>query len=441
MILWAQSKELTMVKVSIIIPVYNAEKYLDECMQSVINQTMDDIEVICMDDGSKDSSLEILEEYEKRDKRIKVIHKDNSGYGDTVNKGIDYASGEYIGIVEPDDYIKPDMMEKLYDCAKRNDLDIVASNHLRFCDDNGIRLFESIKIFSDSTLYGKVINPHDNTKIIQGIYINAANLFKKKFLQSNNIRHNTSPGASYQDIGFTYQTLMFSEGIMLFDDAFYCYRQDNPLSSTTNTGNYSCVIKECDFLYNIIKNRTDEYKIFKPEICWVRINTYFYTLGRIAAKYKQDFLREISKELNSYNDMGELNFTALSPKYKKDVIEIMENPDKFYESYIENSRRFQELLKGYDSIIIYGAGKYGRKIYDALLDEDRAKVKSFVVSSTNESIRFYKGIIVREIEEFEEEKDNVAVIVGVSQKYRDEIISLLKAKEFKNIVIIDTIAM
>ena len=94
-----------MVKVSIIIPVYNVERYLEECMESVLGQTLKEIEIICVNDGSSDGSPGILKEYARRDKRVILIDQENRGYGYAMNRGIERASGEYIGIVEPDDYV------------------------------------------------------------------------------------------------------------------------------------------------------------------------------------------------------------------------------------------------------------------------------------------------------------------------------------------------
>ena len=91
--------------ISIIIPVYNVEQYLDECMKSLINQTLKDIEIICINDGSTDNSLEILKGYAEKDDRIKIIDKENGGYGIAMNMGLKAATGEYIGILEPDDYV------------------------------------------------------------------------------------------------------------------------------------------------------------------------------------------------------------------------------------------------------------------------------------------------------------------------------------------------
>lgn len=107
-----------MPKISIIVPVCNVEKYLSKCLDSIVNQTLKEIEIICIDDGSTDDSGAILDSYSQKDSRIKVIHKKNSGYGNSMNVGMDCAEGEYIGIVESDDCILPEMYEELYRAGK-----------------------------------------------------------------------------------------------------------------------------------------------------------------------------------------------------------------------------------------------------------------------------------------------------------------------------------
>ena len=100
-------------KVSVVMPIYNAEPYLEQALDSVLAQTLADIEVVCVNDGSKDTSLETIQRYAANDSRIKVIDKPNGGYGHAMNVGINNAAGEYVGILEPDDYLKPEMFEKL----------------------------------------------------------------------------------------------------------------------------------------------------------------------------------------------------------------------------------------------------------------------------------------------------------------------------------------
>ena len=114
-----------MKKISVLVPIYNVEKYLPECLDSLISQTLKDIEIICINDGSTDSSLQIIKRYAKKDSRIIVINKKNSGYGDSMNQGLAKATGEYIAIVESDDYIDEDAWENLYKLAKKHNADIV----------------------------------------------------------------------------------------------------------------------------------------------------------------------------------------------------------------------------------------------------------------------------------------------------------------------------
>ena len=125
-----------MIKVSILVPICNVEKFLDKCLRSIVNQTLKDIEIICINDGSTDNSLEIIKRFTNEDYRIVVIDKSNSGYGDSMNKGMNIAQGEYIGIVESDDFINKDMFMDLYILAKEYNADIVKSNYNLFWENS-----------------------------------------------------------------------------------------------------------------------------------------------------------------------------------------------------------------------------------------------------------------------------------------------------------------
>ncbi len=115
-------------KVSIIVPVYNVENYLNRCLDSLINQSFDDIEIICINDGSTDRSLEILKDYEKKDNRVKIINKENSGVSNCRNKGIKVSNGEYIVFVDSDDWIDIDTYEIMMDNIIKYNADIAVSN-------------------------------------------------------------------------------------------------------------------------------------------------------------------------------------------------------------------------------------------------------------------------------------------------------------------------
>ena len=114
--------------VSVLVPICNVERYLRKCLKFLVRQTLEDIEIICIDDGSTDASPQILAEYAKNDARIKVITKPNSGYGDSMNKGLELAQGEYIAIVESDDFIDEDGLERMVTLAQDNDVEVVKTN-------------------------------------------------------------------------------------------------------------------------------------------------------------------------------------------------------------------------------------------------------------------------------------------------------------------------
>ncbi len=122
-------------KVSIVLPIYNVSEYLRKSLNSLVKQTLQEIEIICINDGSTDNSLEIVKEYAKRDNRIVVVDKKNEGQGIARNLGINMAKGEYIGFVDPDDWVKPDMYEKMYNQAKKFSSEIVICDLSKYVEE------------------------------------------------------------------------------------------------------------------------------------------------------------------------------------------------------------------------------------------------------------------------------------------------------------------
>ncbi len=143
-----------MPKISIIIPVYNAENEICKAIDSIINQTLKDLQIILIDDGSKDNSLAICKEYEKKDERIKVIHQDNAGVSVARNRGIDNAEGEYIGFVDSDDWIDPDMYENLLYEAEKTKSDVVMCDAMTVYS-NGIKQPDTITQLKTSQILKK----------------------------------------------------------------------------------------------------------------------------------------------------------------------------------------------------------------------------------------------------------------------------------------------
>ena len=235
------------ISVSIVVPVCNVENYLKECMDSILNQSLQNIEIICVDDGSTDHSLSILRSYEKKDKRVKVITKANSGYGNTMNVGMEQAKGKYIGIVESDDYIDSKMFERLYDTAESYEADIVKSDHYIFSTKNG-KNKSQYQWVCPIEYYNRVLNAEICPEIYTFTMMNWTGIYRTDFVKNNQIKHNETPGASFQDNGFWYQVISLAKKIVFINEAFYYYRQDNPNSSINNKKKVYCICDEYKFI-------------------------------------------------------------------------------------------------------------------------------------------------------------------------------------------------
>ena len=211
-----------MAKVSVIVPVYNVEKYLAECMDSVTGQTLQDIEIICVNDGSTDSSPDILKKYKEQDERIVLIDRENRGYGYTMNEAIGQASGEYIGIVEADDYVSLKMYEELYCKAREYDLDFIKADFYRFkrAENGSMELFYN-HLSPNESDYNKVFNPGKTPETLRYIMNTWSGIYKRSFLRQYRISHNETPGASYQDNGFWFQTFIYGKRAMILDKPYY----------------------------------------------------------------------------------------------------------------------------------------------------------------------------------------------------------------------------
>ncbi|DAA84657.1 TPA: hypothetical protein CPT90_04495 [Candidatus Gastranaerophilales bacterium HUM_3] len=279
-------------KVSVIIPVYNAAQYLERCLDSVINQTLKDIEIICINDCSTDNSLEILEEYASKDNRIKIIDfKENKGVAAARNAGINEAQGEYIGFVDPDDYIDSDFYAQLYKKAYETKADIVKGNDINvvYCDGTKKMLPQN-----------ESIKEH---KINFWVQFTTA-IFKKDFLIKNNIEFPEEMNVC-EDIVFVTKSAILTNLIEIVPNANYYYiRRDDSLDSNQyNSQKIDSVINYVRTITNFIK----EYDI--------SLNDKQILLGRIVAQLDQ--IRKYKIEQNSEE------YKILTKLYQQKVIEKM----------------------------------------------------------------------------------------------------------------------
>lgn len=210
--------------ISIIVPVYKVEKYLNKCVKSIINQTYSNLEIILVDDGSPDNCGKMCDDYAKKDKRIKVIHKKNGGLSDARNKGIEIATGDYIGFVDSDDWINPDMYKILYELLIKYNADISCCNLVRTVED--IKIEEKkieVKTFSKEEYLKKYfkINSQDC------VYYAWNKLYKKSIID----KEQYPVGLTSEDVVGTYKALLKTEKIVETNRVLYYYRY-NPNSIT-----------------------------------------------------------------------------------------------------------------------------------------------------------------------------------------------------------------
>lgn len=263
-----------MAKVSIIVPVYNVEKYLRKCLDSLINQTLKEIEIICINDGSTDKSLEILEEYKNRDSRIILLNQENSGQSVARNRGIEIAKGEYIGFVDPDDWVDLDYYEKLYNAASTNNTDIAVGGIIRV---TGIKKkkflnFEKETLTDNANLKFELCDVPEKSYVWNKIY---------KTEKLKEIGLEFEKGIFYEDCIFTPQALFYLGEIVTVPNIYYYYlRRGNSTvkqrSEKANADNVYAHKKANDFIkeHNIDisshEPKTYRFKIFGVTIFKIR---------------------------------------------------------------------------------------------------------------------------------------------------------------------------
>lgn len=291
--------------ISVIVPIYNVGQYLEQCLTSLVNQTYKNIEYICINDGSTDNCLEILNSFAARYPQIRVIDKPNGGYGAAVNTGLDRACGHYIGIVEPDDYIAEDMYAALYEMAQEKDFpDIVRAGYWNVSDEDSAE--HQVRL-PHNRPHGDVFDVKSYPGILSGHPSVWACIYRREFLQKHRIRMVEAKGAGWVDNPFFFETNCLAERICWVKKPVYYYRVFSATSSS--------ILKDCS-------------------IPLVRMNEVF------------DFLQK-----GKFDDPMLLKETYIRVFHYLDSIENNPNLTK------QNVRQIRSLLKRMDPEVIRKMGK------------------------------------------------------------------------------------
>ena len=285
-------------EVSVLVPIYNVERYLSTCLDSLIAQSFQDFEAICINDGSTDGSRDVIQRYLDADARFRVIDKPNSGYGASMNRGLDTAQGRYVAILESDDFYEPDCLRKLVDAACDNDSEVVKANFWLFWSEPAERkeLFRVV----DGREATRTMDPLDDKAIFFRKPSIWSGLYKRDFLTEKGIRFLETPGASYQDAGFNFKVWASSRRATFLDDPVLFYRQDNEASSVNSPSKVFCVCDEYASMASFIDDCCPDRALELHQIlARMKYDSYLWNYDRLAGELRSSFVARASEELAS----------------------------------------------------------------------------------------------------------------------------------------------
>lgn len=311
-------------RVSVIVPVYNVEKHLKTCLDSVINQTYKNLEIILIDDGSTDNSSEICDEYARNDERIVVIHKENKGVSSARNKGIEIATGDFIGFVDSDDYIEPDMYEKLVSMITSDDIDIATSGYYKDFSDRKVPM----KNEGEVPIYPVCVKDFLKYVYIRDKYQNVAGYIVTKIIRTTVLKKNNilfdEKLLIGEDVLFMAEVFMKSRKIMYTEKHLYHYFQNN----ASAYHNYRVRIDSMGSLaaYERIAELFSENNVDKNIIDYVKRFLVYHASLLLKMSYENDYLHkvdEIKSVIRKYFDAYERTNTE-HPERTEEIKELME---------------------------------------------------------------------------------------------------------------------
>ena len=286
--------------ISVLVPIYNAERYLRKALDSILAQTFQDFEVICINDGSTDKSRDIIQSYLAKDSRFRIIDKPNSGYGASMNLGMQEAKGDYVAILEPDDFLEPDAYKKLYTKAIEHNVDIVKGNYWFYWS-----------------------------------------IYKRSYLIENKISFLETPGASFQDLSFTFKIWAFTHRIFLLEDPLLHYRQDNESSSVNDPDKAFCIVKELDEIERTSESMPNKTEL-QPYVYRIKYDNYMWNYQRLTPEIRSIFLEEMVRELKNGQLKGHYNANIFGSWQNKNLQFLLNDPQKFLQSFPINPNRFEK---------------------------------------------------------------------------------------------------
>lgn len=319
--------------VSVLVPVYNTERYLAECLDSLVAQTFGSFEAILINDGSTDGSRDVIARYLRADARLSVIDKPNSGYGASMNRGLDASRGTYVAILESDDLLEPQALELLVAAARRARADVAKANFWLYwsaprerCDPFDVVL---------PPMAGRTAHPStdpDKTIFFQKPSIWSA-VYRRDFLEREGIRFLETPGASYQDTSFNFKVWALAGRATYLAERVLRYRQDNEASSINSAGKLYCVCDEYAEIRRFLDGRDDLAELLDGVVSRMKFDAYMWNAKRLAPELRAQFLSRAREELLLDRAAGRIDESLLGIYKRFDLEGLLDRPERFARAF------------------------------------------------------------------------------------------------------------
>ena len=344
-----------MAEISVIIPVYNVEKYLERCLDSVINQTFEEIEIICVNDGSTDNSRKILEEYKNKDSRVVIIDKENGGLSSARNAGMKVATGKFISFIDSDDWVNLSFLEKLYKNITTLNTDISICGVHQY-DELSQEINDNLPYFTlecfDNSFNNKVFSYEDTKNFMMEVPVMAWNkLYRKSFLDECNAQF--PEGLIWEDGPFFFSIYFKTQKVSVIRDLLYYYRINRKGSIVQKGGKpFMDIIDVVELMYNSIKDLPcfDEIKY---EFYFRKAEDIVFRYDLISSKYKNEFSKRL-KEKKFLFDNEIFDFKLIEKQEPYTYRNLFAIIDKFhvFKAYI-NKQKIKYMYKVMEVLYTY----------------------------------------------------------------------------------------
>ncbi len=412
-----------MCKVTVIMPSLNVADYIGKCLDSVVGQTLTDIEILAIDAGSADGTAEIIRACADKDDRIRFIHSDRKSYGYQINLGLSRARGEYVGIVETDDWIEQDAYEILYRSAREYDADYVRGVAECYKETgNGLSYGSPINMFPKKMYEenGGIfrINPREQREIVLKDLFLWNGIYKRDFLRG--IRLNETAGAAYQDVGFLSQVYDKAENAVYIDHPIYHYRKDNETCSTYSRNAFRYLVEEYQFVHTLMKPDDEIWKLWNDARYFHQIYKRFQFMAETGSYWEEaeSYIGKIYAYFRERQDV----LPFLGEIQREGFMLFLDSPEKLYgfmrEKYVLAQQEWERFLTQVKNreIVIFGSGKRGYFLQFLLTGKNTGRILGYCDNDSGKTGEILHGLPVRTLDEWIRETGNRDVCYVISAK-------------------------